>query len=178
MKQTMCQVRDSFDMSRLDQSFCAHCDPRISLLFSRPIANDRLMDKQISWEPIYDKTKSVVGGNFVINRFWRPHFDLFPSCSSIARETASRLVKKLQSLGSQGVSHCARELSYKVQVSYDKGRIRWATDEDFKGTYHYLPQCCVNNLNSASSPLRLVVVPNRPVFVSKQIGTRTYNSFI
>ena len=116
----MCQVRDSFDMSRLDQSFCAHCDPRISLLFSRPIGNDRLMDKQISWEPIYDKTKRVVGGNFVINRFWRPHFDLFPSCSSIAKDTASRLVKKLQSLGSQGVSHCARELSYKVQVSYDK----------------------------------------------------------
>ena len=60
MKQTMCQVRDSFDMSRLDQSFCATCDPRVSLLFSRPIANDRLMDKQVSWEPIYDKTKEGI----------------------------------------------------------------------------------------------------------------------
>ena len=114
----------------------------------------------------------------MIHRFWRPNFDLFPSCDSVARDTASRLVKKLQSLGSKGVSHCARELSFKVQTSFDKGRIRWATAEDFEGTHHYLPQCCVNNLNSASSPLRLVVVPNRPIFVSKQIGMRTYNSFI
>ena len=178
MRQTMCEVRDSFDMSRLDQSFCSTCDPRVSLLFSRPIANDRLMEKQISWKPVYDKNKSVIGGNFVIHRFWRPNFDLFPSCDSVARDTASRLVKKLQSLGSKGVSHCARELSFKVQTSFDKGRIRWATAEDFEGTHHYLPQCCVNNLNSSSSPLRLVVVPNRPIFVSKQLGLRTYNSFI
>ena len=178
MRQTMCEVRDSFDMSRLDQSFCSTCDPRVSLLFSRPIANDRLMEKQISWRPVYDENKSVIGGNFVIHRFWRPNFDLFPSCDSIARDTASRLVKKLQSLGTKGVSHCAQELSYKVQTSFDKGRIRWATAEDFEGTHHYLPQCCVNNLNSSSSPLRLVVVPNRPIFVSKQLGLRTYNSFI
>ena len=178
MRETMSQVRDSFDLSRLDASFCAHCDPRVSLLFNRPIANDRLMDRQVTWVPIYDKDKCVVGGNFVINRFWRPHFDIFPSCSSIARETALRLVKKLHSLGTGGVSHCARELSYKVQTSFDKKRIRWATDEDFKGTHHFLPQCCVNNVNSSSSPLRLVVVPNRPVYVNKQLGNRTYNSFI
>ena len=41
MKETMSQVRDSFDVSRLDQSFCAHCDPRVSLLFKGPIANDQ-----------------------------------------------------------------------------------------------------------------------------------------
>ena len=74
MRQTMCEVRDSFDMSRLDQSFCSTCDPRVSLLFSRPIANDRLMEKQISWRPVYDENKSVIGGNFVIHRFWRPIF--------------------------------------------------------------------------------------------------------
>ena len=178
MREIMSNVRESFDLSRLHASFCAQCDPRVNLLFNRPISNDQLMEKQVSWVPIHDKSTNIVGGQFVINRFWRPHFEIFPSCSTTARDTALKLIKKLNSLGTGRVSHCARELSFKVQTSFDKKRVRWANKEDFQGTHHFLPQCCVNNVNSSSSPLRLVVVPKRPVYVNKQLGNRTYNSFI
>ena len=37
----------SFDATRLGSSFCSSCDPRVSLLMSKPLGNDSLLEGEI-----------------------------------------------------------------------------------------------------------------------------------
>ena len=169
----------SLDASRLGSTFCESCDPRISPYLSRPVENNALLERQLRFEPVYGPDKvEILSGHWTIHRFWRAGFSSFPSCEGLARETAWKLIHKLSAFGTAGVSYSAREVTYKVQKSFIKTRVRWADDDDLLAKVTYLPQLAHVNEASSSSPIRLVVVPNREVWISEQLGSRSYNSFV
>ena len=169
----------SFDATRLGSSFCSSCDPRVSLLMSKPLGNDSLLERQLRFEPVIDpQSGAVTHGNWTIYRFWRAGWEHFPRCEDLARETAGRLIRKLNSLGKKGRSSSAMEVTFKVQSSFAKSRVRWATDDDMAARVTFLPQLVHVNPQSRSTPLRVCVIPNRELFVNKEFGWRSYNSFI
>ena len=187
MKEMVCSVELSLDINRLGSSFCETCDPRVSLFVNRPLGNDSLLDRQMRFEPVTDSVSGLVThGLWTIYRFYRAGFKHFPDCRSLAKDTATKLVKKLASLGSQGKlstgvgghSYSAREVTFKVQSSFFKGRVRWADSEDLSAKVTFIPQLAHVNKNSSSTKIRLCIVPNRNVFVNKELGFRSYNSFI
>ena len=167
----------SMDANRLGVTFCEACDGRVAPYLNRPVENDALLERQLRFEPVRSGDK-VLFGNWTIHRFWRAGFSSFPSCEKLARETAEKLIRKLSAFGRNGVSFSAREVTYKVQKSFVRKRVRWAEEEDLKGKVTFLPQLAHVNEASSSSPIRLVVVPNREVWINEQLGSRSYNSFV
>ena len=64
MREMVAPVEASLDATRLGSSFCSSCDPRVSLLLSKPLGNDSLLDRQLCFEPVTDpKTGTVTHGN-------------------------------------------------------------------------------------------------------------------
>ena len=179
MREMVAPVEASLDATRLGSSFCSSCDPRVAGLLNKPLGNDQLLDRQLRFEPVIDpETGSVTHGNWTIHRFWRAGWEHFPRCEDLARETAEKLVRKLNHLGKNGQSYSAAEITYKVQSSFARSRVRWATDEDLAARVTFLPQLVHVNPQSLSTPLRVCVIPNRDLFVNKELGWRSYNSFI
>ena len=179
MMEIVAPLGASLDATRLGSTFCLNCDSRASSYLSRPVENDALLERQLRFEPVHGpKGGEIMSGHWTIHRFWRAGFSHFPSCEGLARETAQKLIDKLSAFGNGGTSYSAREVTYKVQKSFIRMRVRWAEEEDLSGKVTFLPQLAHVNEASDSSPIRLVVVPNREVFVNKQLGTRSYNSFV
>ena len=179
MREMVSPLELSFDVNRFGSSFCETCDPRVSPFINRPLGNDALLERQLRFEPVVDPESGVVSHGFwTIYRFYRAGWKFFPRCEDISRSAANKLVLKLASLGKNGQFHSAKEVTFKVQTSFLKSRVRWANEDDLKGEVTYLPQLAHANAGSLSSKLRLCIVPNRSVFVNKELGFRTYNSFI
>ena len=178
LKELTAPIAQSFDLGpRISSSWCHSCDPRLNFLVSRPVANDLLLDKQLIFDPSLDSEGKITHGNFIINRLYCAGWNSFPTCTDLAQDSARKLVEKLQRFGHKGQNYVAREASYKVQVSYYQKRVRWATAEDMSGNFTCLPQLAVIS-RSKSSSARLCIIPNRPVFINRQLGARTYNSFV
>ena len=177
VKQITAPFTQSLDMGKIGSSWCQTCDPRLNLLVHRPVANDLLMDKQLTFETYRDSTGQVTHGEFSVDRLYCAGWSDFPSCQELARETALKLVNKLAKFGHKKVNQVAREVSYKVQISYYKGRVRWAEKQDLVGKVTYIPQLIVIS-KSRSSSCRLCIIPNRPVWIDSRTGAKSYNSFV
>ena len=91
---------------------------------NRPVANDLLLDKQVAFQTHHDMSGQVTHGEFVVDRLYCAGFKDFPSCKVLAQETAQKLVKKLEKFGTRGENQIAKEVSYKAQVSFFKGRVK------------------------------------------------------
>ena len=179
VKQLTAPLTQSLDLGKIGSSWCQICDPRLNLLAHRPVANDLLMDKQLTFETCRDNIGQVTHGEFSVDRLYCAGWSEFPSCQELAQETAQKLVSKLARFGHGGVNHVAREVSYKVQISYYKGRVRWADKQDLEGKITYIPQLIVlSKSRSSSTQARLCIIPNRPVWINARAGAKSYNSFV
>ena len=171
-------ISAAMDVTQLSKTWCETCDPRLLGLTKKTLANDQLLSKQLTFKMNTEAPKEKPHGEFHIDRLYCAGFSNFPSCVRLSQETASKLVAKLAACGKNGVNYIAREATYKVQKSYMKGRVRWASEDEMKKKVTCLPQLAVISPSNASSSTRLVIVPNRPVFINSTLGSRTYNSFV
>ena len=143
------------------------------------MANDLLLDKQVVFKTCHDKDGKVTHGEFTVDRLYCAGFQEFPSCQTLALETATKLVHKLEKFGKKGVNQVAREVSFKVQVSYFKGRVRWAEEADLKGKITFIPQLVVLSRSlTSTSAARLCIIPNRRIWLNSKVGAKSYNDFV
>ena len=168
----------AMDVTQLSKTWCETCDPRLLGLTKKTLANDQLLSKQLTFKMNTEAPTEKPHGAFHIDRLYCAGFDQFPDCIRLSQETASKMINKLAACGKNKVNYIAREATYKVQVSFMKGRVRWASEEEMKKKVTCLPQLAVISPSNTSSSTRLVIVPNRPVYISKTLGSKTYNSFV
>ena len=168
----------AMDVTQLSKTWCETCDPRLNALTKKTLANDQLLSRQLTFKMNTEAPKEEPHGAFHIDRLYCAGFDQFPDCVRLSKETASKLVNKLATCGKNGVNYIAREATHKVQISYMKGRVRWASKDEMKEKVTSLPQLAVISPSNVSSSTRLVIVPNRPVYINSTVGSRTYNSYV
>ena len=168
----------AMDITQLSKTWCETCDPRLLSLTKKTLANDQLLSKQLTFKMNPEAPSEKPHGAFHIDRLYCAGFDQFPDCIRLSQETASKMISKLAACGKMGKNYIAREATYKVQLSFMKGRVRWASEEEMKKKVTCLPQLAVISPSNTSSSARLVIVPNRPVYINKTLGSRTYNSFV
>ena len=179
INEALSPIQNSLDLSKPSQVFCGQCDPRTNHLLTKPIFNDLLIDKQLSWIPHKDKKSNIIKGEFVLDRFWCSNFALFPDCSHLAKAAALKLVQRLGQFGCSKFAHVASEASFKLGKSFLTGKCRWATEKDLSQKCTFVATLAVlsESLDS-STKIRVCQIPNRPMFI-RQLGTsRTLNSFI
>ena len=146
---------------------------------NRPVANDLLLDKQVAFKTHHGTDGQVTHGEFVVDRLYCAGFKDFPSCKTLAHETAQKLVRKLEKFGSRGENRIAKEVSYKVQVSFFKGRVKWAEEKDLKGKVTFIPQLVVLSRSlTSTSAARLCIIPNRQVWINSSVGMKSYNDYV
>ena len=161
---------------------CSRCDFRHSILTDTPLANNSLLSRQLMWIPLEGRK----GGIFAINRLFRAAIKHFPSCERVCKMDTLRLVQKLQKR-----PHTAQDLTFRLRRDYLSGHCTfltpseqeqlkekgYVTDQGQRIRPIYLPQHCVYNPLSLSTPARLVSVPNRTVL--QDDGTmKTYNDLL
>ena len=168
----------AMDITQLSKTWCETCDPRLNALTKKNLANDQLLSRQLTFKMNTEIPNEKPHGAFHIDRLYCAGFDQFPDCVRLSKETASKLVNKLAACGKNGVNYIAREATHKVQMSFIKKRVRWASKDEMKERVTSLPQLAVISPSNISSSTRLVVVPNRPVFINSTVGSRTYNSYV
>jgi hypothetical protein len=171
----------SLDIINPGRVGCSHCDYRHSVLTDTPLANNSLLSRQLMWVPLEGRN----GGIFSINRLFRAAIKGFPSCEFSARTDTLHLIRKLTKKHYTGY-----ELSWRAKRDFLNGHCKFLTPSEKsqlkKGSILvdgretlpvYLPQHCVYNLLSFSTPARLVSVPNRPVLQADG-SLKTYNDLL
>ena len=139
IKEALSSIQNSLDLSKPSQVFCGQCDPRTNHLLSKPIFNDLLIDKQLSWKPHKNEKSDIIKGEFVLDRYWCSSFSFFPDCSHLAKAAALKLVQRLEQFGCSQFAYVASESSFKLGKSFLTGKSRWATDVDLKKNAHLYP---------------------------------------
>ena len=179
IKESLSPLQTSLDLSRTSQTFCGSCDARVNHLLTKPVFNDILIDKQLSWIPQRDNKMKITKGEFCLDRFWCSNFSLFPDCSHLAKAAALKLVQRLGQFGCGKDAFVAQEASFKLGKAYLSGKCRWATKNDLSQKCTFVPTLAVlsESLDS-STKIRICQIPNRAMFIPKLGTTRTLNSFI
>ena len=179
IKEALSSIQNSLDLSKPSQVFCGQCDPRTNHLLSKPIFNDLLIDKQLSWKPHKNEKSGIIKGEFVLDRYWCSSFSFFPDCSHLAKAAALKLVQRLEQFGCSQFAYVASESSFKLGKSFLTGKSRWATDVDLKKKCTFVPTLAVLSESlDATTKIRICQIPNRPVYIRELGTTRTLNSFI
>ena len=179
IKEALSSIQNSLDLSKPSQVFCGQCDPRTNHLLSKPIFNDLLIDKQLSWKPHKNEKSDIIKGEFVLDRYWCSSFSLFPDCSHLAKAAALKLVQRLEQFGCSQFAYVASESSFKLGKSFLTGKSRWATEVDLKKKCTFVPTLAVLSESlDATTKIRICQIPNRPVYIRELGTTRTLNSFI
>lgn len=161
---------------------CSQCDPRHAILTSSSVANNSLLLNQLKWQPW---VQGQPGGRFVINRLYRAKMELFPSCENSVRADTQNLVVKL---GNR--PNTSKECSYRLQKDFLNEHCSFLTTSEKKQAQRgyitfgkmkirlvYIPQHCIYNALSGSSPCRVVNVPNRKYRLDDG-SFSTYNDMI
>ena len=117
-------------------------------------------------------------GHFYITREFRPQFKKFPNCHF---ETYAQTLAMLKRLKTK--PNTQAELSYKLNHDYDSGNCRFLNPSEQgyinKNKYSQLsaytchPQIIIYNSKSESTPVRIVVTPDR-VFKTS-LGPMSFN---
>ena len=179
IQESISSLQLSLDLSQLGKTFCSQCDPRVSHLLSKPVYNDVLIDKQLSWTPCKNKHSQVTSGEFLLDRYWCASFHLFPSCQQLAKTAALKLVHRLAQFGGGKTTFVAEEASYKIGKAFISNKCRWATDDDLKQKCTFVPTLAVLSESlESTTKIRICQIPNRPVYITQLGTTRTLNSFI
>ena len=180
LNESLSPIANSLDLTKTSQSFCGNCDSRIASILKQPVFNDYLVDKQLSWSVVERSEEgAIIRGEFILDRFWCSNFKLFPSCETLARTAAEKLVKKLAQYGNREAAHVAQEASFKIGKAFLTGKCRWATSTDLKQKHTFIPTMAViSECIESSTKIRVVQIPNRPIYIPQLNVCRTYNSFI
>ena len=170
---------------------CTRCDPRMSHLLDKTLANHPILKMQLSWQ-----AKDREGGVFMFDRMYRPGFENFPDCKELTKMQTWHTLSKL---GNK--PHSRAELAYKTCERFYAGHLRWVSQEELQAMEEqklqktFLSNLIVVNARSQSTPLRLTLITNRGMKVKNttttsaktpQTGARTdssdqlkcYNDFI
>ena len=118
IKEFLSPLQNSLDLSRTSQVFCGSCDSRVNHLLTKPVFNDILIDKQLSWLPQRDDKMKIIKGEFSLDRFWCSNFPLFPDCSNLAKAAAQKLVQRLGQFGCENHAYVAQEASFKLGKAF------------------------------------------------------------
>ena len=164
IRESLSPLHASLDLTRTNQAFCGSCDSRLSTLLTKPVFNDFLVDKQLTWVPSKDKSSRVICGEFVLDRFWCANFSFFPDCQQLAKSAALKLVQRLALFGDSHHAFVAQEASYKLGKTFLSARCRWATSADLKQKCTFVPTLAVLSESADSSTkIRICQIPNRPI---------------
>ena len=179
IREALSPIQNSLDLTKTSQVFCGQCDSRTNHLITKPIFNDLLIDKQLSWIPHKNEKSVIIKGEFVLDRFWCSNFSFFPDCSHLAKTAALRLVQRLAQFGCSKFAYVAAESSFKLGKSFINGKCRWATETDLSKKCTFVPTLAVlsESLDSTTK-IRICQIPARPMFIRQLGTTRTLNSFI
>ena len=172
------EASKSLDVLHPGRVGCSACDSRHSVLTNTPLANNNLLSSQLKWVPL----PGTPHGIFMVNRLYRASITNFPSCENATRADTLALIYKLRKRPNTGA-----EVSYRLQKDFLNKNCVFLTPGEKKqlkkGFFSvddkqirpiFLPQHCVFNLLSVSSPCRVVNVPNR--LIHQLDGSlRTYN---
>jgi hypothetical protein len=162
---------------------CSSCDPRRhSVLTSSTVANNSLLLRQLEWEPW---GHGRPGGRFVLNRLYRAAMSKYPSCDLSVKADTQNLISKM---GNR--PNTSRECSYRLQKDFlndhcvfltpsevKQLKVGFITFGEMKIRPVFLPQHCVYNPLSESTPARVVNVPNRK-YKQDDGSLATYNDMI
>ena len=170
IQESISSLQQSLDLSQLGKTFCSQCDPRVSHLLSKPVYNDVLIDKQLSWTPCKNKHSQVTSGEFQLDRYWCASFHLFPSCQQLAKTAALKLVHRLAQFGGGKTTFVAEEASYKIGKAFISNKCRWATDDDLKQKCTFVPTLAVLS-ESLESTTKIRIIPQQSFHSPGHVGS-------
>ena len=133
---------------------CSHCDPRFRLIFSpEKTRNNLLLEKQISFK----------SNKIEFRRTFKRNYRYLNTLEIESKLQSERIAKRITSY-----KNISNEIDYKFETDIRSGKLFFLPDylkkHNLKGNEYsmgYLPLLLAFNKNSRSTPIRLVITPNR-----------------
>ena len=149
--QTILKDKPVVDIGREN---CSHCNPRFKLIFSpEKSRNNLLLEKQISFKSNKIEFRCIFKRNYkYLNTMeWE------------SKRQSDRIAKRIA-----GYKNILNEIDYKLETDIRLGKLyflpEYLKEHNLEGNEYsvgYLPLLLVFNKNSNSTPIRLVITPNR-----------------
>ena len=147
---------------------CSNCDPRFRLVFSpEKTRNNLLLDKQITFKS--DKIE--------FRRTFKRNYRYLNTLEKESKHQSERIAKRIS-----GYKNIANEIDYKFETDIRSGKLFFLPDylkkHNLKGDEYsmgFLPILLAFNKNSKSTPIRIVITPNRNGFAKERIKHNSHD---
>ena len=136
------------------REYCSHCDPRFKLFFSpEKTRNNLLLEKQITFK----------SNKIEFRRTFKRNFKYLNTLELESKHQSVRIAKRITNY-----TNILNEIDYKLETDIWSGKLYFLSDylkkHDLNGNEYslgYLLLLLAFNKNSKSTPIRLVITPNR-----------------